>query len=115
MNIVAVDGAETSAARIVADDNEGIMDMVCPPHSINLLFKDFSKHEEISDILERSHAANIFFANHHKTRGWLKEREAPKSKRPAETRWMTKYLVLERIFQVKDVLKEVVADRNWDL
>eukprot|EP01018_Ginkgo_biloba_P031625 Gb_00101 [translate_table: standard] len=85
----------------------------CCVHALNNALKDITKFDWIATLIEKRRKIQMFICNHHQTQSWYRKFSKVKLLKPADTRFYTYYILLERLLQVKGALCATVVSDMW--
>ena len=88
----------------------------CTAHCLDLLLEDFGKMSFIGTAVNEAKEVVHFLTNHHMSNALFKQISTLNLLKPAETRFATNFIMLQRLIQVRDALEKLMYDdfyRDW--
>eukprot|EP01018_Ginkgo_biloba_P016762 Gb_41250 [translate_table: standard] len=85
----------------------------CCVYALNNALKDIAKFDWIATLIEKGRKIQMFICNHHQTQSWYRKFSKVELLNPADTRFCTYYILLERLLQVKGALCATVVSDMW--
>ncbi|GBG63554.1 hypothetical protein CBR_g38621 [Chara braunii] len=119
INAICTDNAEVNkrAAQILERRTDKEVARIpwvpCAAHCCSLLLRDLSKLDWVKHTVKRGHTLVKFIRNHHSTNSQMMTvNDSLSLLRPTEVRFGLVYQMLERIYDRRAVLKDIVHGRN---
>lgn len=85
----------------------------CTAHCLDLLLEDIGSMVWAKDTIREAKDLVHFLTNHHKSLAIYREHAELELLKPAETRFATAFILMDRLIEVKQALEETVVDREW--
>jgi hypothetical protein len=85
----------------------------CTAHCLDLLLEDIGSLAWAKDTLKEAKGLVHFLTNHHKSLAIFRTHSELELLKPAETRFATAFMLMDRLVEVKQALEETVVDREW--
>ena len=86
----------------------------CCVHALNNVLKDIGKIQWIAKIISEAREAQMFICNHHASLAIYRMYAKKKNLKPAETRYATYFILLERMVEVFASLQATVVSQEWN-
>ena len=86
----------------------------CCVHALNNVLKDIGKISWISKIILEAREAQMFICNHHASLAIYRMKSRKQFLKPAETRYATYFILLERMVEVYAPLQATVVAEEWN-
>lgn len=116
-NVIAVitDSASNCkvAGKIIEEKHKHITWVPCSAHCLDLLLEDFGKERWIADVIADCKTIAQFITNHHASVAIFRTYSEHEIVKPAETRFATHFLLIDRLVKVKDSLQKTVIDEKY--
>ena len=117
-NVVQVTADNTNtnpiAWKLVSHKYPHIYFQGCVVHALNLLLKDWAKQPWIKDYVKAAEVIVKFFRKRHMPFAIFRKYETRFSLlKPLETRFASYFIMIDRLLEVKDALKQSVVDSQW--
>lgn len=103
-----------AAGGIVEEEFSHTTWVPCAAHVTDLALEDIGKLPWAKSVIKQARKLVSFISNHHKTHAIYERHTNLQLLRPAETRFATAFLCLERLQTVKKALEKTVTDEAWD-
>jgi hypothetical protein len=87
----------------------------CAAHALDLLLEDWGKERWVKNMMKRARAIVSFIRTHHMPLAIFR-RHSPNLilKNPAETRFATTFLMVDRLVKVRQAVEQTVVDPDWN-
>jgi hypothetical protein len=85
----------------------------CTAHCLDLLLEDIGSLAWAKDTIKEAKSLVHFLTNHHKSLAIFRTHSELELLKPAETRFATAFMLMDRLVEVKQALEESVVDREW--
>jgi Protein of unknown function (DUF 659)/hAT family C-terminal dimerisation region len=85
----------------------------CGAHCMDLLLEDIGRLPWAASIITEAKQVVSFIRNHHKSLALFRQRSPKELLRPGETRFATNFILLARLKEVEEPLRETIACREW--
>jgi hypothetical protein len=85
----------------------------CGTHGLDLFLEDVGKLDWAKEPISEVHELVKFISNHHKSLAIFRKHSELQLLRPADTRFTTAYIMVERVIEVRHALEETVVDAEW--
>ena len=103
--------ANPAAWNLVSDKYPHIYFQGCVVHALNLLLKDWAKQTWIKNYVKAAEAVVKFFKKRHMPLAIFRKYKTRLSLlKPLETRFASYFIMIDRLLEVKDALKQSVVD-----
>ena len=107
------------AAKILRKEWPHLYFQGCMAHALNLLLQDWGNQPWARDVVSDAHKIVKFVKNRHAPLALFRKHERASGKglnllSPGATRFATNFLMVSRLLEVKQTLKEAVNDPDWD-
>jgi hypothetical protein len=106
-----------SARRILAGKYPWLFVGPCAVHIMDLFLKDVGDIDQVDKVYKSMKKIVVFFKNHQKPLGLYRAAAKENGGRdllfPGQTRFASKFIMLERLVECRPVLKQVVASIAW--
>ena len=86
----------------------------CCAHALNNVLKDIGKIQWISKIISDAREAQMFICNHHASLAIYRMYSKKKFLKPAETRYATYFILLERMVEVQASIQATIVSQEWN-
>ena len=100
--------------RLMQKDYPSIMWTPCASHCIDLLMEDIGKLSWVKEVVEIATSIVTFFTTKVKVLAIFREHSTKELKKPSSTRFAYMWLLLERLFDVKNSLRMTVVSPAWN-
>ena len=85
----------------------------CCVHALNNALKDIGKISWITRIILDAREAQMFICNHHASLAIYRIYAKKQFLKPADTRYATYFILLDRMLEVQHALKAIVISSEW--
>jgi len=86
----------------------------CCVHALNNVLKDIGKIYWISKLISNARDAQMFICNHHASLAIYRMKARKQFLKPAETRYATHFILLQRMIEVHASLQATVVSQEWN-
>ena len=102
-----------AAGMLVQKKYKHIFWTPCCVHSLNNALKDIGKFQWITDLIEKGRKIQMFICNHHHTQAIYRKFAKVELLKPADTRFASYFILLDRLCEVKGALCSTVVSEAW--
>jgi hypothetical protein len=114
VQVVSDNAANCKAAGAIVERNfKHITWTPCTAHCLDLLLEDIGSLAWAKDVITSAKGLVHFITNHHKSLAVFRNHSDLELLKPAETRFATSFILLQRLLDTKQALEETVVDREW--
>jgi hypothetical protein len=102
-----------AAGRLIEEQFPWITWTPCTPHCLNLLLEDVEKLPWAASVVAEAMTAAKFITNHHMSLALFRQKSKLDLLKPANTRFATNFIMLQRLQEVKGALQQLVVSGEW--
>lgn len=102
-----------AARKIIADKYPQITCVPCAAHCLDLLLSDIGALPCVASVITEGHTVAKFITCHHASLAYFRSKSKLELLKPAETRFATNFIMLQRLLVCKDALQEIVVSREY--
>lgn len=102
-----------AAGRLIEEQFPWITWTPCTPHCLDLLLEDVGKLPWAASVVAEATSAVKFITNHHMSLALFRQRSKLDLLKPADTRFATNFIMLQRLQEVKEALQQLVVSGEW--
>ena len=86
----------------------------CATRCLDLLLEDWAQQDWMKKVIKKARLICVFIKNHHASQAMFQRLSLDLSINvPTETRFATKFIMIDRLVQVRNALERMVIDDNW--
>jgi hypothetical protein len=102
------------AARDLIQTNPDLYFQRCAAHWVDLLLEDWGKEEWVKKLVKNTRHICVFIKSHHASQVIFRRMSPNLTLHlPVETRFATNFIMIDRLFQVRNALERMVLDEDW--
>jgi hypothetical protein len=102
-----------AVGRLVEQEFSWITWTPCTPHCLDLLLEDVGKLPWAAEVVAEAKVVVKFITNHHRSQALFRRKSALDLLKPRNTHFATNFIMLDRMLEVREVLQELVVNREW--
>ena len=115
---VCTDNASSmvAAGRILTQRHPHLYFQGCCAHIMDLLLQDWGSERWVKSLVKKARKICVFVRNHHAPQALFRVYSPNHILRlPADTRFATNFIMIERLLQVRGALERMIIDDRWGI
>ena len=100
--------------RLLKEEFPTIVWTPCASHCLDLLMEDVGKLKWVKKVVRQAKSIVTFFTVKVKVLAMFREHSSLELKKPSSTRFAYMWLLMERLYEVKSVLRQMVVSTLWN-
>lgn len=101
------------AGKLIEGTYRHIFWTPCCVHALNNALKDIGKIDWVKNVVAEARDLQMFICNHHTSLALFRSFSKKEFLKPADTRYATYFILLQRMIEVQEALQSMVVCVEW--